>query len=87
MTNVNQNNEDGKASLISSQISTGLMSSFLVLKSYCFHPPLHARWIIVTGEQEAQAAVLLEAVEKQLPQVTRILLGPEARTPCEEIFR
>ena len=54
---------------------------------YCFHPPLPARWIIVTGEQEAQAAVLLEAAEKQLPQVTRILSGPEARMLCAETFR
>ena len=48
----------------------------------------YVRWIIVTGEQEAQAAVHLEAAEKQLgPQDTRILSGQEARMLCAETFR
>ena len=42
----------------------------------------------MTGEQEAQAAVLLEAAEKQLgPQDTKILSGQEARMLCAETFR
>ena len=41
----------------------------------------------MTGEQEALAAVLLEAVEKQLPQDTRTPLGLEARMLSAETFR